>query len=152
MREMVEKVKKGEPLYGVTELTPYMQGVAARNSRYSAVMGHVIPWPNTVNHNQVSDVDAVGSVIELTCQSMVSTLPSTINRQKESLMQNDHRAENRELCCVVGIDCFLLQTSQDVLQALVSSVHIGTAQSHHKEMDKIHDQTSSQAFPLLLAN
>ena len=53
MREMVDKVKKGEPLYGVSELSPYMQGVAARNSRYSALMGHVLAWPNFVNHNQV---------------------------------------------------------------------------------------------------
>ena len=52
MREMVDKVKKGEPLYGHSTLTPYMQGVAARNSRYSAIMAHVIPWPNFVNHNQ----------------------------------------------------------------------------------------------------
>jgi C-terminal of NADH-ubiquinone oxidoreductase 21 kDa subunit len=54
MREMVDKVKKGEPLYGHSELTPYMQGVAARNSRYSALLGHVLPWMNFVNHNQVS--------------------------------------------------------------------------------------------------
>ncbi len=53
MREMVDKVKKGEPLYGHSELTPYMQGVAARNSRYSALLGHVLPWMNFVNHNQV---------------------------------------------------------------------------------------------------
>ena len=53
MREMVDKVKKGEPLYGHSSLTPYMQGVAARNSRYSALMAQVIPWPNFVNHNQV---------------------------------------------------------------------------------------------------
>ena len=52
MREMVDKVKKGEPLYGVSELTPYMQGVAARNSRYGAFFYHVIPWFNFVNHNQ----------------------------------------------------------------------------------------------------
>lgn len=55
MREMVDKVKKGQPLYGTTELSPYMQGVAARNSRYSSIMGHIIPWPNVVNHNQVYD-------------------------------------------------------------------------------------------------
>lgn len=53
MREMVDKVKKGEPLYGHSGLTPYMQGVAARNSRYSALLGHVVPWANFVNHNQV---------------------------------------------------------------------------------------------------
>jgi hypothetical protein len=52
MREMVDKVKKGEPLYGKSELTPYMQGVAARNSRYSALMAQVLPWANFVNHNQ----------------------------------------------------------------------------------------------------
>jgi len=52
MREMVDKVKKGEPLYGHSGLTPYMQGVAARNSRYSALMAQVIPWANFVNHNQ----------------------------------------------------------------------------------------------------
>jgi hypothetical protein len=54
MREMVDKVKKGEPLYGKSDLTPYMQGVAARNSRYSALMANVVPWANFVNHNQVS--------------------------------------------------------------------------------------------------
>lgn len=53
MREMVEKVKKGEPLYGETTLTPYMQGIAARNSRYSALMAHVVPMANFTNHNQV---------------------------------------------------------------------------------------------------
>ncbi|RFU25969.1 hypothetical protein B7463_g10363, partial [Scytalidium lignicola] len=52
MREMVDKVKKGEPLYGTSTLTPYMQGVASRNSRYSGVFLHVIPWFNFVNHNQ----------------------------------------------------------------------------------------------------
>ena len=53
MREMVDKVKKGEPLYGVSSLTPYMQGVASRNSRYSGVFLHVLPWYNFVNHDQV---------------------------------------------------------------------------------------------------
>ena len=53
MREMVAKVKKGEPLYGETTLTPYMQGVAARNSRYSPLGWHIVPWFNAVNHDQV---------------------------------------------------------------------------------------------------
>ncbi|KAI9851280.1 MAG: hypothetical protein M1838_004114 [Thelocarpon superellum] len=52
MREMVGKVKKGEPLYGDSGLTPYMQGVASRNSRYTGVWLHVMPWFNFVNHNQ----------------------------------------------------------------------------------------------------
>jgi hypothetical protein len=50
MREMVDKVKKGESLYGTTEMTEYMQGVAHRNSRYAATFAHVMPWPNFVNH------------------------------------------------------------------------------------------------------
>ena len=51
---MVDKVKKGEPLYGKTTLSPYMQGVASRNSRYAGVWFHVLPWFNFVNHNQVN--------------------------------------------------------------------------------------------------
>lgn len=54
MREMVDKVKKNEPLYGTSSLTPYMQGVASRNSRYAGVWLHIIPWFNFVNHDQVS--------------------------------------------------------------------------------------------------
>jgi len=53
MREMVDKVKKGEPLYGQSTLSEYMQGVAARNSRYAVAFIHVLPWFNFVNHNQV---------------------------------------------------------------------------------------------------
>lgn len=52
MKEMVTKVKAGEPLYGTSSLSPYHQGVAARNSRYTGVFLHVIPWFNFVNHNQ----------------------------------------------------------------------------------------------------
>ncbi|KAL5120658.1 hypothetical protein ACEQ8H_001406 [Pleosporales sp. CAS-2024a] len=50
MREMVDKVKKGEPLYGVSDMTEYMQGVAHRNSRYSSTFSHILMWPNFVNH------------------------------------------------------------------------------------------------------
>ncbi|KAF4975716.1 hypothetical protein FZEAL_7533 [Fusarium zealandicum] len=52
MREMVDKVKAGEPLYGMSRLTPHMQGVAARQSRYSALFLSTVPWFNFVNHNQ----------------------------------------------------------------------------------------------------
>ncbi|EGY23495.1 NADH-ubiquinone oxidoreductase 20.9 kDa subunit like protein [Verticillium longisporum] len=52
MKEMVAKVKAGEPLYGESRLTPHMQGVAARQSRYSALFMGVLPWFNFVNHNQ----------------------------------------------------------------------------------------------------
>jgi len=54
VREMVQKVKNKEPLYGVSILDAHMQGVAARNSRYSQTFFHVLPWFNFVNHNQVS--------------------------------------------------------------------------------------------------
>ena len=56
MREMVDKIKRGELLYGSSELTPYMQGVAARSSRYSALILHIIPWFNFVNHPQVNAI------------------------------------------------------------------------------------------------
>jgi hypothetical protein len=52
MKEMVAKVKAGEPLYGVSRLTPHMQGVAARQGRYSSLFTAVVPWMNFVNHNQ----------------------------------------------------------------------------------------------------
>ncbi len=51
MREMVDKVKRGDPLYGHSTLSLYQQHMAARNSRYSALMMHVIPWFNFVNHD-----------------------------------------------------------------------------------------------------
>ncbi len=53
MREMVDKVKKGEPLYGHSQMSEYLQGVASRNSRYSGIFLHVLPWFNFANHNQV---------------------------------------------------------------------------------------------------
>ena len=53
MSEMVDKVKKGEPLYGTTNMSPYMQGVSSRNSRYAGIWLHVLPWFNFVNHEQV---------------------------------------------------------------------------------------------------
>ncbi|KAI9820338.1 MAG: hypothetical protein M1827_005960 [Pycnora praestabilis] len=52
MKEMVNKVKKSEPLYGESSMSPYLQGVASRNSRYAGVWLHVLPWFNLVNHNQ----------------------------------------------------------------------------------------------------
>lgn len=52
MQEMVGRVKRGEPLYGHSRLTEYMQGIAARQSRYSGLFVHVMPWFNFVNHKQ----------------------------------------------------------------------------------------------------
>lgn len=62
MREMVDKVKTNEPLYGTSKLTPYMQGVASRNSRYAGVWLHIIPWFNFVNHDQV--IQALNNELE----------------------------------------------------------------------------------------
>ncbi|EOD46277.1 putative nadh-ubiquinone oxidoreductase 21 kda protein [Neofusicoccum parvum UCRNP2] len=52
MREMVDKVKAGQPLYGESKMSEHLQGVASRNSRYSGVFNHLIPWFNFANHNQ----------------------------------------------------------------------------------------------------
>jgi hypothetical protein len=52
MREMVDRIKSGQSLYGESQLTPSMQGVAARQSRYSALFFAVLPWFNFVNHSQ----------------------------------------------------------------------------------------------------
>ncbi|KAK4216816.1 NADH-ubiquinone oxidoreductase complex I, 21 kDa subunit-domain-containing protein [Rhypophila decipiens] len=52
MREMVDRVKAGQPIYGESQLTTAMQGVAARQSRFSALFSHVMPWFNFVNHSQ----------------------------------------------------------------------------------------------------
>jgi hypothetical protein len=95
MREMVDKVKKGEPLYGQSGLTPYMQGVAARNSRYSALMAQVLPWANFVNHNQVS-----GNTFALCREclgwltgvySTASIRQNTTNKQSESWKRRGYR-------------------------------------------------------------
>lgn len=50
---MVDKIKRGEPLYGVSQLSPYLQSVGARNSRYNVLFSSAITWPNFVNHNLV---------------------------------------------------------------------------------------------------
>lgn len=49
-REMVDKVKKGEPLYGASEIPEHHQHMAARNSRWSSVLIGVMPWFNFVDH------------------------------------------------------------------------------------------------------
>lgn len=72
MREMVDKVKRNEPLYGKSTLTPYMQGVASRNSRYAGVWLHVLPWFNFVNHEQVCN----HSLNE--AENLKLTAPSTV--------------------------------------------------------------------------
>ena len=81
MHEMVEKAKRGEPLYGESQLSDYMQGVAARNSRYSGVFLHMLPWFNFVNHNQVrSSPRLITEILVLTWHSMASTRQNIISR------------------------------------------------------------------------
>lgn len=67
MREMVDKVKKGAPLYGTTNMTPYMQGVASRNSRYAGIWLHVLPWFNFVNHEQVRKTPYLHEFFQCSC-------------------------------------------------------------------------------------
>lgn len=89
MREMVDKVKRNEPLYGRSSLTPYMQGVASRNSRYSGVWLHVIPWFNFVNHDQVKFglLTSTGSIAKKVF-STVWTRPSIIDKQRGSSLRS----------------------------------------------------------------
>lgn len=86
MREMVDKAKKGEPLYGKSSLSPEMQQMAARNSRHSAAFLHMLPWANFVNHNHVSF--ACGTKFtdnaNMNLNSTVWTLRNTTNKPSEN--------------------------------------------------------------------
>lgn len=95
MREMVAKVKKGEPLYGESELTPYVQGMAARNSRYSSLLFHVVPFANFVNHNQVSPHRECRSTSSDTSVSMVSTLRNIISKRSENSKRRNREIDGR---------------------------------------------------------
>lgn len=48
--ELSARAKAGLKIYGESELSEYMQGVAARNSTFSGLMFGLMPWFNTVNH------------------------------------------------------------------------------------------------------
>ncbi|CAM9015331.1 unnamed protein product [Wickerhamomyces anomalus] len=54
--EIKSKLSKGEPLFGNSTLTPWLQGVASRNSKNSQLNLHLIPWFNLVSHNN-HDID-----------------------------------------------------------------------------------------------
>ncbi|OWZ77239.1 hypothetical protein C365_04498 [Cryptococcus neoformans Bt85] len=49
--ELSQRAKEGKPLYGESQLDPYLQGVAARNSTWSQLKLHAFPWFNVANHN-----------------------------------------------------------------------------------------------------
>lgn len=42
--ELSQRAKEGKPLYGESQLDPYLQGVAARNSTWSQLKLHAFPW------------------------------------------------------------------------------------------------------------
>lgn len=93
MREMVDKVKRGEPIYGTSQLTEYMQGVASRQSRYAATWIHVMPWFNLVNHNQVRPFPYISSVsryISRDIPSSISTTPVHLIIQTTPLPLSQH--------------------------------------------------------------
>ncbi|KAM0786524.1 hypothetical protein ACM66B_001982 [Microbotryomycetes sp. NB124-2] len=48
--ELSALAKDGKPLYGGTDLPPYIQGVAHRNSLWSQLKFGALPWFNLVNH------------------------------------------------------------------------------------------------------
>ena len=50
MDELKARKGAGLKIYGESELSPYMQGVAARNSTFSGMMFGLMPWFNAVNH------------------------------------------------------------------------------------------------------
>lgn len=81
MREMVDKVKAGKPLYGESGMSEHLQGVASRNSRYSAVFNHLLPWFNFANHNQVRAYALRSDRAILTELSTVWIPPSTTSRR-----------------------------------------------------------------------
>jgi hypothetical protein len=42
--ELSARAAAGQPLYGQTDLSEYLQGVAARNSTWSQLKMGLIPW------------------------------------------------------------------------------------------------------------
>jgi hypothetical protein len=44
MEEMVGKLRRGEPLYGVSTMDPYYQQVAASQSRYAQLKFRIFPF------------------------------------------------------------------------------------------------------------
>ncbi|KAL7422511.1 hypothetical protein Q5752_003159 [Cryptotrichosporon argae] len=65
LAELSARAKAGKPVYGETDLSDYLQGVAARNSTWSQLKLHAMPWFNLVNHNQHGvDVSKYGAKSE----------------------------------------------------------------------------------------
>lgn len=126
MREMVDKVKAGEPLYGRSSLSEYMQGVAARNSRYSVLFIHAMPWFNFVNHDQVSRASLSRFIscctLTLVHFSTESIPPNTISRQSVSLKLTVSRWPESHRCMRRQI--LPLRSSQQSSIQLDSSLYV----------------------------
>lgn len=163
---MVDKVKKGEPLYGKSQLTEYMQGVASRQSRYAGLWIHVMPWFNLVNHNQVRrpsptlshDLSLFPLFLLFPSpstskrhtpadmsqsRSTVSTLPSTTSKQRGSLRPRRHCHRH----------CLPLHTIEVVLFAFhlsISSLLMSIKTFHRRSNDKTLKQTNPSLFPLTI--
>lgn len=43
-KELGALAKAGKPLYGESDMSPYLQGVAARNSTFSQFKLQTMPW------------------------------------------------------------------------------------------------------------
>lgn len=43
-QELSARAREGKPLYGETELSPYIQGMASRNSTFSQFKLQTFPW------------------------------------------------------------------------------------------------------------
>lgn len=54
--EIKSKLSRGEPLFGTSTLSPWLQDIASRNSKNSQLNLHIIPWFNLVSHNN-HDID-----------------------------------------------------------------------------------------------
>lgn len=48
--EIKSRLAQGLKPYGETDLSPWLQKIAARNSTYSSTFNHIFPWFNIVNH------------------------------------------------------------------------------------------------------
>jgi len=49
-KELSERAAAGKPLYGESDMTPFLQGTAHRNSAYSQLKFAALPWFNFVAH------------------------------------------------------------------------------------------------------
>lgn len=48
--EIKSRLAQGLKPYGETDLSSWLQKIAARNSTYSSTFNHIFPWFNIVNH------------------------------------------------------------------------------------------------------